>query len=74
MFIPLFIAIFLGLVNPANVSNTSNCHGGGTVVVNAEGDPGDTGDPGETGDPGDDTGDDGPGTGGGTGNIPPPKP
>jgi len=69
MFIPIFIAILLGLVNPSNTN--SSCHNGnGTVVVqDAPGDPGDPGDP-------DDPGTDGPGSGGPGGNTgnPPPKP
>lgn len=60
MFIPLFIAILLGLVNPSNTN--SSCHNGnGTVVTqDAPGDPGNN-------PPGDDTGGD-------TGHIPPRNP
>lgn len=73
MFIPIFLAILLGLINP---SQTNNCNGGSTIHINAtNNEPGDPGD-GEDGGGGDgeDDGNDGPGTGGGTGNIPPPKP
>ncbi len=35
MFLPLIIAILLGLVNPAN--HNTNCNGGGTVYVNSDG-------------------------------------
>jgi hypothetical protein len=63
MFIPMFIAILLGLVTPANTNN--NCtHNGGTTVSTNSNTPGDPGDPGDT-DPGDD------GTGGDTGQNPP---
>ena len=63
MFIPLFIAILLGLVSPSNTN--SNCtQNGGTTVSTSTGTPGDPGDPGDT-DPGDD------GTGGNTGQNPP---
>ncbi|KQR72332.1 hypothetical protein [Pedobacter sp. Leaf176] len=66
MFIPLFIAILLGLVNPSN-TNSSCPNGNGTVVTtqDAPGDPGNPGDPGDP-PPGD-------GTGGDTGQNPPPK-
>jgi hypothetical protein len=64
MFIPIFIAILLGLVNPAN--SNSNCSNHSGTVVTTQGDPGDG------------SGDDGPGTGtgtgGGAGQNPPPPP
>ncbi len=67
MFLPLFIAILLGLATPANTNN--NCdHNGGTVVNANNTDPNNPGDPGTdpgNGDPGDD------GTGGDTGQNPP---
>lgn len=57
MFLPLFIAILLGLATPANSNN--NCgHNGGTVVNANNTDPNDNGDPGDDGD-GDDTGGEG---------------
>ncbi|WP_293784446.1 hypothetical protein [uncultured Pedobacter sp.] len=57
MFLPLFIAILLGLATPANTNN--NCgHNSGTVVNANDTDPNDNGDPGDT-DPGDDTGGEG---------------
>jgi len=64
MFIPIFIAILLGLVNPSN-TNSACQSGNGTVVTtqDAPGDPGSGGD--------DDGGDD---TGGQTSQTPPPKP
>jgi hypothetical protein len=75
MFLPLIIAILLGLVNPAN--HNANCNGGGTVYVSSD-DPNDPNDPENPGgEGGEDPGTDGPGgtgTGGGTGNNPPPKP
>ncbi|WP_158542233.1 hypothetical protein [Pedobacter chinensis] len=62
MFLPLFIAILLGLVNPS----TTNTHcASSTTTVNVNGDPGDE-DPGNE-DPGDDTG-------GEQGHIPPRNP
>lgn len=61
MFLPLFIAILLGLATPTN----NNCsHNGGTVVSTNDTDPNDPGD-----NPGDDDGD----TGGEHGHMPPPK-
>lgn len=63
MFIPLFIAILLGLVSPSNTNHSASC-GGTTTVSTADADPGDT-DPGDT-PPGDDTG-------GENGHLPPPK-
>jgi hypothetical protein len=64
MFLPLFIAILLGLATPTNTNN--NCgHSGGTVVNANDTDPNDPGDPGDDGDGGD--------TGGETGQNPPPK-
>lgn len=77
MFIPIFIAILVGLISPN--SQTANSGSNGTVYVsNSSGDEGDPGtDPGtETGDD-DDTGISGPGAGGPGGNSgqnPPPKP
>ncbi|NII84253.1 MULTISPECIES: hypothetical protein [unclassified Pedobacter] len=66
MFLPLFIAILLGLATPTNTNN--NCsHNSGTVVSTNDTDPTNPGDPG-TGDPGDD-GD----TGGEHGHMPPPN-
>lgn len=66
MFLPLFIAILLGLATPTNTNN--NCdHNGGTVVTtnsNTPGDPG-SGSGGDGGAGGD--------TGGETGQNPPPK-
>jgi len=63
MFLPLFIAILLGLATPANTNN--NCAPQtGTTVSAADTDPTDPGDTDPT-DPGDD------GTGGDTGNNPP---
>ncbi|MGN8058704.1 hypothetical protein ACTJKN_20630 [Pedobacter sp. 22163] len=60
MFLPLFIAILLGLATPTNTNN--NCsHNGGTTVSTNDTDPGDT-DPGDDGD-----------TGGDNGHLPPPK-
>jgi hypothetical protein len=65
MFIPLFIAILLGLATPSNTNHSASC-GGTTTVNTADADPGDT----DPGDPGDiDPGDDG--TGGDTGQNPP---
>jgi len=62
MFIPLFIAILLGLATPSNTNHSASC-GGTTTVNTADADPGDSGEPGDT-PPGDDTGGD-------TGNNPP---
>lgn len=75
MFIPLIVAILLGLIAPT--SNNANCANGTVYVSNSEPGEGDPGDPGdgdpEDGDPdGGDTGEDGPG--GDNGHIPPPKP
>ncbi|PWS28570.1 hypothetical protein DHW03_01575 [Pedobacter yonginense] len=64
MFLPLFIAILLGLVSPSQSTNT-NCHD--TTVSTA--DASNSGDPGDGGD----TGDDGIDHGGDTGQNPPPK-
>ncbi|MBB6236950.1 hypothetical protein HDC90_001567 [Pedobacter sp. AK013] len=66
MFIPLFIAILLGLATPANTNNNCNPNGGTTVTT------ADT-DPTNPGDPGDGTGEAGGDTGGETGQNPPPK-
>jgi hypothetical protein len=59
MFIPLFIAILLGLATPSNTNHSASC-GGTTTVNTADVDPGDT-DPTDPGDtpPGDDTGGEG---------------
>lgn len=56
MFIPLFIAILLGLVNPST-TNTPPAGSGTTLSVNSNGgeDPGDD-DPGDQDPGGDDTG------------------
>ena len=59
MILPYFIALILGLVNPAE-SSTSNCHGT-TQVSSAENSTGQDGTPND--------GD----TGGETGQTPPPK-
>jgi len=69
MFLPLFIAILLGLATPTNTNQ--NCHNGGTVVNTNDTDPNNPGDP-ET-DPGDGIGEGGD-TGGETGHVPPIKP
>ncbi|KQM79051.1 hypothetical protein ASE74_00260 [Pedobacter sp. Leaf216] len=62
MFIPLFIAILLGLATPYNTNQSASC-GGTTTVNTADADPGDTNpdDPNNPGDtpPGDDTGGEG---------------
>ncbi|MBT2562548.1 hypothetical protein [Pedobacter sp. ISL-64] len=63
MFLPLFIAILLGLATPANTNHSASC-GGTTTVNTADTDPTDPGDTDPT-DPGDD------GTGGDTGQNPP---
>lgn len=59
MFIPLFIAILLGLASPSNTNHSASC-GGTTTVSTADAEPGDT-DPTDPGDtpPGDDTGGEG---------------
>ncbi|GGI23261.1 hypothetical protein [Pedobacter mendelii] len=62
MFIPLFIAILLGLATPSNTNHSATCNG--TTVSTTNADPGDPGDPGDPIDPGD-------GTGGETGTNPP---
>ncbi|TCD29606.1 hypothetical protein EZ456_00900 [Pedobacter psychrodurus] len=54
MFIPLFIAILLGLATPTNTNHSASC-GGTTTVNTADTDPTD---PGDT-PPGDDTGGEG---------------
>jgi hypothetical protein len=61
MFVPLFIAILLGLATPSNTNHSASC--GGTATVNTTNT--DPGDPGDT-PPGDDTGGEG-------GQIKPPK-
>jgi hypothetical protein len=63
MFLPIFIAILLGFVSPSG-SSTANCNNN-TTVTTQDNPPG-------GGLPGDDGG--GPGTGGDTGQNPPPKP
>nr|WP_199158181.1 hypothetical protein [Pedobacter sp. ASV2] len=57
MFIPYFIAILLGLVNPSHTNHSGNCNGNTTVSATST-DPGNPGDPNNPGDPapGDDTG------------------
>jgi hypothetical protein len=65
MFIPLFIAILLGLATPSNTNHSASC-GGTTTVNTADADPGDT-DPGDT-DPDED------GTGGEGAHVPPKNP
>ncbi|TCC86492.1 hypothetical protein EZ428_23810 [Pedobacter frigiditerrae] len=70
MFIPLFIAILLGLVNPS--SYPANCNTQTTIVNTTSGD---TGDPEPDPEPGDGDGPGtGTGTGGGAGQNPPPPP
>ena len=70
MFLPIFIAILLGLVNPSNTN--SSCQNGNGTVVTTQDAPGDPGDPGENPPP---TGEiPGDGTGGDNGHVPPPKP
>ena len=61
MFLPLFIAILLGLATPTNTNNNCNPNSG-TTVNTADTDPINPGDP----PPGDDTGGEG-------GQIKPPK-
>ncbi|PWS32529.1 hypothetical protein [Pedobacter paludis] len=61
MFIPLFIAILLGLASPSNTNTNCNHNNGTTVSAYGDEDPGDT-PPG-----GDDTGGEG-------GHVPPVKP
>jgi len=65
MFIPIFIAILMGLISPA--SHSLNCQNGGTVQVSNSGpeDPGN--EPGTPTTPGGDTG-------GENGELPPPRP
>ncbi|MFN0291756.1 hypothetical protein [Pedobacter helvus] len=73
MFIPIFIALLMGLISPAN--HSANCNTGGTVYVNSTN--GEDGDPDTDPDNNGDTGVDGPGPanpGGGSGQNPPPKP
>lgn len=62
MFLPIFIAILLGLVSPAN-TNTNNCNGNTTLSTYDSGTNGDE-------DPDDDT-PPSDGTGGETGQNPP---
>lgn len=68
MFIPLFLAIMLGLVSPSNTN--SNCSPNSGTVVSTQSNPDDNGG-GEDGDPDDDGND---GTGGDGGHLPPKKP
>lgn len=63
MFLPYFIAILLGFVNPSNSQNS--CGGNTTVTVNST-NPDDNG-----GAPGDTNPDDGDDTGGEKGHVPP---
>lgn len=73
MYLPIFIALLLGLINP---SHTNNCNGGGTVYVTTnDSNPSNSGEEEGEGD-GEDDGNDGPGAGGPGGNTgnPPPKP
>ena len=67
MFIPLFLAILLGLVNPSTTNNATPNDG---TVVNTQSNPDDDGG-GNNGDPDDDGND---GTGGDGGHLPPKKP
>lgn len=67
MFIPYFIAILLGLVNPSHTNHSGNCNGNTTVSATSS-DPGNPGDDGFIPGPGPGTG-----TGGDTGQNPPPK-
>ncbi|MCZ4245266.1 hypothetical protein [Pedobacter punctiformis] len=55
MFLPLFIAILLGLATPSNTNHSGNCNGTTTTVTTADSTEGDPSDPGDT-DPGEDTG------------------
>jgi hypothetical protein len=68
MFIPIFIAILMGLISPSN--HRSTCTGGTVYVSSSESNAGD--EPGDGG--GDDSGTPGDDTGGQTGHNPPPKP
>lgn len=77
MFIPMIIAILLGLVSPSTHTN-HHCNGGGTVQVSSDpNDPDGGGDDGDDDGLGGNGGDDGSGpgtgtgTGGGTGQNPP---
>lgn len=73
MFIPLIIAILMGLVTPT--TNHANCNSGTVYVSNSGTNPDeDPGTGGEEGDGGEDGPGTGTGTGGDTGQIPPPKP
>ena len=68
MFIPLFIAILLGLASPSNTNTNCNHNGNGTTITTNDA-PDDGGEnPGEGGTGGELPGD---GTGGETGNNPP---
>ena len=76
MFLPYFIALFLGFVSP---SNNSNCHTNTSVVSTNDAGDEDGGSPDDDGTGGTGTGTgggtgSGTGTGGDTGNTPPPKP
>ena len=72
MFIPLFIAILLGFVNPATINNSAPNYDSTTVITTGS-DPANPGNGGENGDPADD-GTGGGSTGGEGGHIPIPKP
>jgi len=71
MYIPIFIALLLGLLSPSHPGRTHHCSGGTVYVSNSTVDPGDPIDPDDPNNPGD-PGDDG--TGGEGSQIPPPKP
>jgi hypothetical protein len=57
MFLPLFIAILLGLATPTDTNNNCNPNSG-TTVTTSDTDPTNPGEPGDT-PPGDDTGGEG---------------
>lgn len=71
MFIPLIIALLLGLVTPT--THNTNCNGGGTVYVSSD-DPNPGDDPGDDGEDDGTPPGDGPGPSGDNGQLPPPKP
>lgn len=68
MYLPIFIALLLGLINPAHTN--TNCNGSGTVYVTATNN--DPNDPGYGGPDGEDDGEDG--TGGDNGHVLPTRP
>ena len=70
MFLPIFIAILMGLVSPTNINHNPN-HGS-TVYITGETNPNDPGDGENDGGTQTDPGNDG--TGGEDGSIKPPKP